>query len=61
MVSKMQTRRQIDLEVARVINQKLYDEGSVSRAVYETVNQSLLEKIRSEQLSPREIGGKSVL
>ena len=45
---KIVSKKHMTLEIAVVINKQLYDESVISRKTYETVNNSLLKKIKNE-------------
>ena len=48
MPQKIYSKEHLALEQARITNQKMYNEGSITRKIYEHVNQSLLKDIKEE-------------
>jgi hypothetical protein len=45
---KIYSEEHLALEHARIINQKMYNEGSITHKIYGHVNQSLLKDIAEE-------------
>ena len=46
---KTYSQKHMMLEMQRIINKQLYDDNSITKDIYETVNNSLLRKILAQE------------